>query len=266
MGCSAARSATLLSVPNATHRDLGPISRSPRRLRGKGGHDRQQRRTKSISLSRQTHHRPRLRTSLRMTRSRTAPIVAAMIAARIPEPRWIPSRGNSQSPIKAPMIPRQRSATRPKPVPLTIWPASQPAINPTSKMTSRLSPDIVPSDFSSLRMFRRPHPRRACGLLDRRPCPTGSPAGSMKRMRPRPGLLASGCFGQLRPQQYRKSREHPQAHRSASYQRLNSRIGCLGRLPCSTRWVESISASLTDFLPEWRAGHTTQFHRRTRHF
>ena len=35
--------------------------------------------------------------------------------------------------MKAPMMPMQRSATNPKPVPLTILPASQPAINPTNK-------------------------------------------------------------------------------------------------------------------------------------
>ena len=81
-----------------------------------------------------------------MIRSSTAPIVAAMMPATIPEPRWIPTRGNSQLPIKAPIMPMQRSATRPKPVPLTIWPASQPAINQISKMTSKLSPDMVSSE------------------------------------------------------------------------------------------------------------------------
>jgi hypothetical protein len=42
----------------------------------------------------------------------------------------------------AKMMPMQRSATKPNPVPLTIWPASQPAINPINKTTRRLSPDI----------------------------------------------------------------------------------------------------------------------------
>ena len=38
-------------------------------------------------------------------------MVAAIMADTIPEPRWIPSRGRSQSPMKALMMPMQRSAT-----------------------------------------------------------------------------------------------------------------------------------------------------------
>jgi hypothetical protein len=82
-------------------------------------------------------------TSLRITRSITAPIAALTIAETIPEPRWIPSCGNAQLAINAPAIPTMRSPTRPKPVPWTIWPASQPAMRPTTNITRRLSPDML---------------------------------------------------------------------------------------------------------------------------
>jgi hypothetical protein len=81
-------------------------------------------------------------TSLRITRSMTAPIAALTIAETIPEPRWIPSCGNAQLAIKAPAIPTMRSPMSPKPVPCTTWPASQPAMRPTTNITRRFSPDM----------------------------------------------------------------------------------------------------------------------------
>src|SRR5262245_30866697 len=69
-------------------------------------------------------------------------MVAPMIAGTIPEPRWIPKRGSNQLPIRAPTMPIAISATRPKPVPFTTWPASQPATRPTTKMMSNVSADM----------------------------------------------------------------------------------------------------------------------------
>src|SRR3954453_23241916 len=54
----------------------------------------------------------------------------------------MPSWGNSQLPISAPTIPINRSPIRPKPAPRTLWPASQPATMPTTRMTRRLSTDM----------------------------------------------------------------------------------------------------------------------------
>jgi hypothetical protein len=42
-----------------------------------------------------------------------------------PTPSWIPIRGSSQPPIKAPIIPTTRSPRTPNPVPRTMWPANQ---------------------------------------------------------------------------------------------------------------------------------------------
>src|SRR5581483_674797 len=87
-------------------------------------------------------HRLRPRTSLMIKSSNIAPIAASTISETMPEPRWIPSCGNSQFAMKAPAIPTTRSPIRPKPVPWTIWPASQPAAMPTANMTRRLSPEM----------------------------------------------------------------------------------------------------------------------------
>ncbi len=76
-------------------------------------------------------------------RSTTAPIVALMIAAAIPTPRWMFNLGSSQPPMKAPAIPTMMSPMMPRPVPRTIWLASQPATRPTTRMMMRLSPDIA---------------------------------------------------------------------------------------------------------------------------
>ena len=59
-----------------------------------------------------------------------------------PVPRWIPSWGSNQLPKKAPKIPMRMSPMSSKPVPCTIWPASQPATRPTNNMTNRLSLDM----------------------------------------------------------------------------------------------------------------------------
>ena len=69
-------------------------------------------------------------------------IVATMIDEMMPAPIWMPIRGNSQLPMRAPMMPMQMSATRPYPVPLTMCPASHPATRPTSKIMRIDSPDM----------------------------------------------------------------------------------------------------------------------------
>jgi hypothetical protein len=73
-----------------------------------------------------------------------APIVAPMIAGTIPEPRWIPKRGSNQLPIRAPTMPIAISATRPKPVPFTTWPASQPATRPNVSADMRTPRVLCP--------------------------------------------------------------------------------------------------------------------------
>jgi hypothetical protein len=61
--------------------------------------------------------------------------------------------------MKAPAIPMRRSPTIPNPVPCTIWPASHPAMRPTTNMISRLSPDmcmfVSSSCISKLTNFRQ---------------------------------------------------------------------------------------------------------------
>src|SRR3569833_247642 len=64
-----------------------------------------------------------------------------MISETKPEPRWIPSFGNSAVAISAPTMPMTMSPMMPKPAPRTILPASQPAIRPTNRMTRLLSLD-----------------------------------------------------------------------------------------------------------------------------
>jgi hypothetical protein len=60
--------------------------------------------------------------------------------------------------MKAPAIPMRRSPTIPNPVPCTIWPASHPAMRPTTNMIRRLSPDmcifVSSSCISKLTNFR----------------------------------------------------------------------------------------------------------------
>src|SRR5579863_630990 len=74
-----------------------------------------------------------------MSRRITAPINALMMSATMPIPRWMPSRGKSQSPIKAPTRPTIKSPTRPKPPPSITLPANHPATIPTTTITKRLS-------------------------------------------------------------------------------------------------------------------------------
>src|SRR5579872_1654421 len=64
-------------------------------------------------------HPPLPRIRLMSRSSKTAPIAAPRISETIPEPRWIPSCGNSQLAMKAPATPTTRSPRRPKPVPWT---------------------------------------------------------------------------------------------------------------------------------------------------
>jgi hypothetical protein len=72
--------------------------------------------------------------------------------------------------MKAPAIPMRRSPRNPNPVTCTIWPASHPAMRPTSNMISRLSPDmcifVASSCINKLTNFRQAqemqvHQRRA---------------------------------------------------------------------------------------------------------
>src|SRR5262245_26140179 len=99
----------------------------------------------------------------RTIRRMIAPMVAAAIAAPIPAPIRMPSLGSSQNPISAPITPTPILPMRPKPQPLTMRPASQPAINPTSRMTSRLSPDI---DLSVMTIDRNARRRAVTLSLD----------------------------------------------------------------------------------------------------
>src|SRR5438067_10559076 len=80
--------------------------------------------------------------SLTSRSSNIASTVALTIALSTPVPRWTPSRGNTQLPMKAPTIPTRRSPIIPNPVPRTILPANHPATMPTSNMTRRLSFEI----------------------------------------------------------------------------------------------------------------------------
>ena len=53
--------------------------------------------------------------------------------ADVPVPRLMPSCGSSQPATSAPMMPMTILPSSPKPAPLTIRPASQPAIAPTTR-------------------------------------------------------------------------------------------------------------------------------------
>ena len=90
-------------------------------------------------------HLPRLLMSPRTRRRIIAPIVADTIEAAMPVPTRMPNLGSSQLEISAPITPIPMFPTRPNPQPVMMTPASQPAANPTSKMTSRLSPDMEAS-------------------------------------------------------------------------------------------------------------------------
>src|SRR5712672_1681035 len=57
---------------------------------------------------------------------------ALMIALMMPEPITTPSRGSNKPAMIAPTMPTTMSPTRPKPTPVTTWPAAQPAIAPTT--------------------------------------------------------------------------------------------------------------------------------------
>src|SRR6266540_2821257 len=78
------------------------------------------------------HPPPPPRMSLMISNRIRAPMVALTIAATRPVPRWMPSCGSSQLPMKAPMIPMMISPTIPNPVPCTICPASHPATRATT--------------------------------------------------------------------------------------------------------------------------------------
>ncbi len=58
--------------------------------------------------------------------------VATMIEPRMPPPGQRPSIPNTQPPTMPPRMPRTMSMTTPYPPPLITFPASQPAINPTT--------------------------------------------------------------------------------------------------------------------------------------
>src|SRR6516165_5677204 len=64
-----------------------------------------------------------------------------MISDSSPVPRWMPSLGKMKLAISAPAMPTRISPMMPKPVPRTIFPASQPATRPTNKITRMLSLD-----------------------------------------------------------------------------------------------------------------------------
>src|SRR5258708_22734212 len=65
---------------------------------------------------------------------------------------WTARRGNNQLPTSAPTIPMAMSPMRPKPQPVTIFPASQPATRPTSNMTTKLSPERFMASFAQSNM------------------------------------------------------------------------------------------------------------------
>ena len=67
-----------------------------------------------------------------MSSSSTAPMVALTMALISPVPRWMPSWGSNQLPIKAPKIPMMRSPISPKPVPCDDL-AGKPAGNEADK-------------------------------------------------------------------------------------------------------------------------------------
>jgi len=162
--------------------------------------------TRYVRCELRDHHRPLLYRRRRITNSSTAPIVETMISVTIPVPSQIPSCGSSQLPIKAPTIPMQMSATNPYPVPLTICPASHPAIRPTSRMTRIDSFDISISAIppydcalsrrsrNRLRSSQRPpvrasHPMSGqAGALLAPPCrahqKSDSPSDHQRRVRP----------------------------------------------------------------------------------
>src|SRR5260370_15988080 len=56
----------------------------------------------------------------------------------------IPINPNRKLPSRDPRIPTMRSPSRPKPLPLVIWPASQPAKIPTSTTQTKYSIEILP--------------------------------------------------------------------------------------------------------------------------
>ena len=77
-------------------------------------------------------------------------MIAAIISLTIPPPMLTPSSGNNHDPMNAPIMPMMMSPTIPKPAPLTIRPASQPAIKPTIKMMTRLSVATLMGIFKSV--------------------------------------------------------------------------------------------------------------------
>ena len=154
------RSTKFRSTPSISIRRHLPLVRHPAAARASVDFaPRRAGRAREISGIRQRRgQRPHLfpqplpRTKRNRMSKITAPTVAFAIALTMPSPRWIPTWGKIQLPMKAPTTPTMRSPTRPKPAPLTIWPASHPAITPTSNTTRRLSFDICIATLPSIRI------------------------------------------------------------------------------------------------------------------
>src|SRR5262245_14358101 len=85
----------------------------------------------------------------------TAPIVALMIEEMMPPPIAMPRAPSTQVPMNAPTMPTMILPIRPKPTPLTITPASQPAMAPMMMRMINASNDMASSPKS------RPTPEAA---------------------------------------------------------------------------------------------------------
>ncbi|SCC91774.1 hypothetical protein THIX_110049 [Thiomonas sp. X19] len=70
--------------------------------------------------------------------STMAPKVATMRLGRMPPPGNKPSRRKRKPPRKAPTTPTTKSPRRPKPLPLVIFPANQPAMMPMMRKPIKL--------------------------------------------------------------------------------------------------------------------------------
>src|SRR5215813_1811685 len=119
-------------------------------------------------LPQRLNRQPRPRMRRRMNSSTIAPRNALTIWATIPTPRWMFSRGNSQSPTSAPNKPTIKSPTSPKPEPSITRPASQPAMSPTKRMTRRLSFDrcmACSSKTSEVTGANPPRREQTCQML-----------------------------------------------------------------------------------------------------
>src|ERR1700744_1377188 len=79
----------------------------------------------------------------------------------------MPSLGNSQLAMKAPIMPMTMSPMMPKPAPRPILPASQPATKPTNRMTIRLSLEIY-IELPLLVRVVAPAPVENLAIIDQR--------------------------------------------------------------------------------------------------